>query len=312
MIRNALHIVFLMGLLGLSAASTAQQDPKFNQYMFNPLGINPAYAGSREVLSAVSLFRNQWVGFEGAPITQTFAIHGPLIKRKMGLGFQVTNDILGPRNTINAEVDYAYRFPFLRGKLAFGLSAGLYYYAFDWNKIDYKDQGDFIPQTSVDRAFAPDFDFGTYWNNSKLYMGFELAHLTRSSILTDTGSINNPSVYRQFRHISATAGRAFVLNDALTLKPSLMYKQAGLYRGMLDVNFSVLIKQKFWAGVTARTDYGLGLIFEYVFNQKIRVGYSFDYPFNDFQVQTQGTSHELFLGIDFGAGKSSSISPRYF
>lgn len=315
---KTLHIAFLLlAFTLLGTTSKAQQDPKFNQYMFNPMGINPAYAGSREVLSAVSLFRNQWVGFEGAPITQTFAIHGPLIRRKMGLGFQITNDIIGPRNTINAEVDYAYRFPMFRGIMSFGLSGGVYYHTFNWDKIDYKDQGDYVPLYGLRQAWSPDVDFGAYWNNRKMYFGIELAHLTQPKLtITDSSaaSINggNPNVYKQFRHISFTAGRAFVLSKSLTLKPSMLYKQAGLYRGTFDVNVSLLINNKLWMGVTAKSDFGAALIFEYIFNRKIRVGYSFDYPLNQLNLQTRGTSHELFLGYDFGMSRTSSVSPRYF
>ncbi len=314
-----LHIALFITLLScIYQESQGQQDPKFNQYMFNPLGINPAYAGSREVLSTVLLVRNQWVGFDGAPMTQTAAIHGPLVRRKMGLGFQITNDIIGPRNTINAEVDYAYRFPMFRGKMSLGLGAGVYYHVFHWDRIDYKDQGDIVPTYGVRNAWSPDVDFGAYWNNNKMYFGMELAHLTSPTISildTNVGSgINggDPAVYNQFRHFSATAGRAFVLNQKITLKPSVMYKQAGLYRGMLDANFSVLIDQKLWLGLTARTDYGAVLIFEYIFNRKIRVGYSFDYPLNSLKLQQQGTSHELFFGYDFGISRSSTVSPRYF
>jgi len=67
--------VVLIGLLGLSFQTLfAQQDPQFTQYMFNTLGVNAAYAGSRGHLSATGLLRSQWVGLDGAPRTQTFSI----------------------------------------------------------------------------------------------------------------------------------------------------------------------------------------------------------------------------------------------
>lgn len=309
--KRLLHIFLLNAALLVTLVTHAQQDAKFNQYMFNPLGINPAYAGSREVLSTVLLWRNQWVGFEGAPVTETFAIHGPLVRRKMGLGFQVTNDNIGPRNIISAEVDYAYRFPFLKGKLSFGLGAGVNYYSFDWNKIDYKDQGDVVPAYGVRQAITPDADFGIWYNTNKLYAGLELAHLTQSRInITDT-TVNSANAYRQFRHYSFTMGRAFMINRTYTLKPSILYKQAGLYMGMLDLNLSVLINNKLWLGVTARPKYGAVAIFEYVFNRKYRLGYSFDYPLNDLRY-SHGSSHEIFLGIDFGIPRSNTVSPRYF
>ncbi|HRN42181.1 MAG TPA: type IX secretion system membrane protein PorP/SprF, partial [Vicingus sp.] len=64
----------------------AQQDPQYSLYMFNPLGVNPGYAGSREALSGVLVHRSQWVGLEGAPVTQAFSVNSPLKIRSMGVG----------------------------------------------------------------------------------------------------------------------------------------------------------------------------------------------------------------------------------
>lgn len=312
LIRNILTLCILS--LMISEAAYGQQDAKFNQYMFNPLGINPAYAGSKEALSVVGLFRNQWVGFEGAPTTQTFAIHGPFKRKKMGLGFQITNDNIGPRNNITAEIDYAYRIPFAGGKLGFGLGLGFQYMTFDWNKISYKDQGDVIPTYGVEQVFVPDADFGIFFNTNKFYAGLELAHLTEPRInVSDSlvGGVNGGNAYRQFRHYSLTIGRAFVLSDKLTLKPSVLYKQAGLYAGMFDLNVSLLIDEKLWVGLTGRPNYGGVVILEYILNKKMRIGYSFDYPLNEFKI-SQGSSHELFLGLEFGIPRSRTVSPRYF
>lgn len=303
----ALTIVLMISCF----AGFSQQDPKFNQYMFNPLGINPAYAGSREAVSAVSLFRNQWVGFDGAPITQAFAIHAPLSSKKMGLGFQVQNDIIGARNTINMEVDYAYRFPLLKGKMSLGLGAGFNYYTFDWTKITFKDEVDLTPYYNINQTLSPDVDFGAFYNTRKLYLGIEFAHLLTPRAQFSDSLLMMGLAYKQFRHFSFTAGRAFVLNKHLTLKPSVLYKQSGLYRGALDVNASVLIDEKLWVGATAKVGFGAALIFEYVFAKKYRIGYSFDYPFNNLRY-SYGSSHELFLGIDLDLARSTSISPRYF
>ena len=112
-------------MLVLPSIAIAQQDPQFNQYFFNPLGINPAYAGSRGMLSAVAVHRNQWIGFEGAPNTQSFAIHAPTRNKKMGFGFQAINDEIGPKNTVAISGDYAYSIRIARGRLAFGLRASI-------------------------------------------------------------------------------------------------------------------------------------------------------------------------------------------
>ena len=70
----------------------------YTHYAFNTLAINPGYAGSREALTLTALHRSQWVGFEGAPITQTLTLHAPLLDNKLGLGLSILNDNIGPTN----------------------------------------------------------------------------------------------------------------------------------------------------------------------------------------------------------------------
>src|SRR4029078_9381943 len=84
-----LYLTMLFGFLFVAAH--AQYEPMFTQYMFNETFINPAYAGSHENISASVLDRNQWVGIDGAPKTQTFNIHGATGNRKIGLGLSILN-----------------------------------------------------------------------------------------------------------------------------------------------------------------------------------------------------------------------------
>ena len=88
--ENVRKRVFLASLIVLFATQVrAQFEPQFTQYMFNEMFINPAYAGSREHIALTALYRNQWVGIEGAPKTQTFSVHAPLRNEKIGLGFSI-------------------------------------------------------------------------------------------------------------------------------------------------------------------------------------------------------------------------------
>jgi type IX secretion system PorP/SprF family membrane protein len=120
----------LFGSLILLALVTgplrAQQDPMYSQYMFNTLAFNPAYAGSADVFTAMLLGRQQWVGFKGAPSTQTLAIHSPLPGRKLAIGGELMHDVAGPAKQTSAFIDVAYR---IRtggdSRLSFGLKGGV-------------------------------------------------------------------------------------------------------------------------------------------------------------------------------------------
>src|SRR5688572_13731462 len=84
-------------LLGIVIASLgyAQQRPIQSLYMFDPLLVNPAYAGTHVQLSGTAIYRNQWVNFDGAPKTFTGSVHSGFRKARIGLGVLFTSDQIG-------------------------------------------------------------------------------------------------------------------------------------------------------------------------------------------------------------------------
>ena len=91
------HFWLVLSITLISSFSIkAQSDALYSQYMFNQFTINPAYAGSRDALSAVLLYRTQWVGLEGAPNTVNLSAHSPFQAKNMALGVNVVLDEIGP------------------------------------------------------------------------------------------------------------------------------------------------------------------------------------------------------------------------
>ncbi|MFN6083707.1 MAG: type IX secretion system membrane protein PorP/SprF, partial [Fluviicola sp.] len=90
------YLLLFICFCGLETIN-AQQDEQMSLYMQNPLYFNPAYAGSRQSVSLVSLARFQWLKFDGAPQTQWVSIHTPLPRGGLGIGAQCVNDKVGSR-----------------------------------------------------------------------------------------------------------------------------------------------------------------------------------------------------------------------
>ena len=151
----------------------AQQAPQFSFYMFNPLGLNPAYAGSKDVLSATVSNRTQWSSFDGAPITQMLSIHSPLKVRNVGLGLSVINDKIGSAKTtwINGDFSYSLKLDDKKNKLAFGLKAGVDIYSEDFSGRNVHDESDEVYFTSVQGKVLPNFGLGLYYSGDKHYLG---------------------------------------------------------------------------------------------------------------------------------------------
>lgn len=303
-------IIILLFIVVSCQAIFAQQDPQYSLYMFNPLGVNPGYAGSREVLSAVLVHRSQWVGLDGAPETQVLAVNSPLKNKNMGLGLQIVNDKIGPRTTQHLSASYAYRLKLGTGKLAFGLRAGLVNYNYNWNEIEYKDTEDAIPTTSAESFMKPNFDFGIYYNTRTFYIGAAVDHLNEAqyNLLSTQDSVVSEA--KQNANFTGTIGKAFILNDNLVLKTSLLMRAANA-SGNIDVNGSLLIKNKILFGLTLRSSKVLVLMTELNITKNLRLGAGYDFDATDVAKSTSG-SFEIFLGYDIGIFNSKMVSPRYF
>src|SRR5687767_3864724 len=116
-------VIFIMLSLLLPRLSVlAQQDALYNEYMFNHFVINPAYSGVKDALSVTAFHRSQWVGFSGAPQTESLSAYSPFGRSgKAGAGLQVLNDRIGSFNTTGAFGSCSYKIRVGGGKLSFGL-----------------------------------------------------------------------------------------------------------------------------------------------------------------------------------------------
>src|SRR5690606_20033919 len=150
----------------------AQQEPQYTQYMYNTLTVNPGYTGSVGYLDAVLQHRSQWVGIDGAPVTQAFSVHSPVYNKRMGLGLSVVNDRLGPSNEFYADGNFSYTIPVnYNANIAFGLKAGVRVLNIDWSKGRYYQEGDPLLNTNINNKFSPAIGAGVYYYTDSWYAG---------------------------------------------------------------------------------------------------------------------------------------------
>lgn len=282
----------------------AQDDPQFSQNMYNRLPVNPGYAGSTGSMCATSLIRNQWVGFEGAPISQNFAFDALVEPLHGGLGFALTHDQLGFTNSLNFKVAYAYRMRLSNsGRLAFGLSGGFMQRSLDLTQT-INSSDDPLPLGSY-HAIAPDFDFGVYYNTSDFYMGASVTHINAAklSYVADNGDAYEPHINR---HYYFMGGYNYALNRIFTLKPSFFFKTDGTSQ-QTDINLTVLYNNSLWLGVSYRTSDAVILMAGINVTNELKVGYSYDITTSLINTASSG-SHELMLRYCF---KIKNNRPAY-
>lgn len=296
-------------LAGLSQAH-AQQDPMYSMYMFNPMAINPAYAGSLDQMQATGLFRRQWLNFPGAPQTTTFSFHAPQKNENLGWGMSVINDRMGAMQTNAFMAAYAYHLRFKSSRLAFGLQAGLRNFSARLSELKLD------PDALYDASFASNvsswnlnFGTGVFWYSKNAYVGFSIPHL-RNHILAEDPQ--NTTIQSRLRtHFNLTGGYVFHLNPTLALKPSLMIKQVAGAPVQVDVNANIYWLDLLGFGISYRSGAAFVAMAEVQIHQNLRLGYAYDQTVNGLSGSVGG-SHELMLRADFGFNKNKTISPRYF
>lgn len=298
-------IIFLL----ISFSAFAQQDPLFSQYMFNKLVLNPAYAGSREVLTIDLLDRYQWVGIDGAPRTFTVGAHMATRNNRVGLGLYAYRDALGPTINQGFMATYAYRLLLGSGSLSFGIQAGFKYFDFDWTKMNVENPDySFNPQDI--QRFTPDANFGVYYQSNRFFAGLSSKQLFQNEY--GVASVGDKTTYTKLlRHFYGMAGAAIPVDDKIVFRPSVMAKFVKNAPLQVDLNASLLFGDIFWIGTSYRTEKAIVFLTEFRISEKFRVGYSYDVYLNELQPHNKG-SHEIRLGIDLNLYHSRMMTPRYF
>jgi hypothetical protein len=81
---------FTLLLLLLAVPMLGQQAAQYSLYRLNKYAFNPAYAGLDNSLSMTGVYRTQWVSLPGAPVSQHFNAHMPLVHHwRRGIGISV-------------------------------------------------------------------------------------------------------------------------------------------------------------------------------------------------------------------------------
>jgi len=303
------HLFILLGIsMFFVQGLHAQQDPMFSQYMFNTMSVNPAYAGTNDVLTATGIHRSQWVGIDGAPHTQTITAHSPLPLKRLGLGVSLLNDNIGPINYKSAYVDLAYHLPLNRElTLSFGLKGGINHLSGNLTRLFLQETTDQSFTQDIDSKLQPNFGAGFYLHSERFYAGVSAPKLLENDFSKDISLTR----LTQKRHYFFIAGAVFDVNSQLKFKPTTQLRYIDGAPLGIDLSANFLLMDRFWTGALVRVNDAVGLVFQYQINDQLRAGYAYDHTLTDLMSYNSG-SHEVMISYDFRFNKSKILSPRYF
>lgn len=304
-------IIIVIGLLMLKSGFS-QDLPQWSQYIGNQGLLNPAYNGTRDVLSGLLVHRSQWVGFEGAPMTDGLNVHGPIEDTPMGVGLVFQNDHIGFSNTFDFFVAGSYKLDMpKRGTfLSLGLQAGLQSFVYDGTKAILESQGD-INFAGKYSKLGLNFGLGAYYYGEKYFIGFSVPKLLYNNFdVNKEGYKSTFDIYNT--HFFLYGGYLYKIIDT-QMKTTLLLKNVVGAPTQFDVSITALLANQFWIGLGYRSLNDVILLTEYIINRQFTLRYSFDYPFSNINHFTSVGTHEIGLVYDFSLNKRAGMrSIRYF
>ncbi len=306
-------LLLALSVIGLFCnESYAQQDAQYTQYMYNTLSINPAYAGSRDVLSIVGLYRTQWVGLDGAPQTGTLSLHSPVGER-VGLGLNITRDEIFISEETYIDGDFSYSFNVSEtGQLALGLKAGAHLLNIDSALANTGEfnPGDADAQFNVDNKFSPQFGIGAYYYTDKFYLGLSAPNILETEHFDESLNSNSSTAKERVNYYLMT-GYTFPLGSDLKFKPAGLVKAVDGAPLQVDLSANMLVKEKLTLGLAYRWSAALSAMVGFQISDQLMLGFAYDRETTELQQYNDG-SFEFFLRYELFKRNERLISPRFF
>ncbi|WP_019987469.1 PorP/SprF family type IX secretion system membrane protein [Rudanella lutea] len=282
------RIAFLLVLgCALVVPAKAQKEVLYYQYQFNPMAINPAYAGNRETMHLTAMFRRkmfnlaQGQGFRGggaSPVTQSLAIDGAVADAKIGLGLQALNDRMSTFSTTGIYASAAYWMNLPNdASLSVGATGG----------VSFLPVGDLL--TVVNKAF-PSVGFGVYYQSDTFFGGVSMPEFIAKEY-----QLAGRTLFRSARPLFVQLGTKLQPVEDLLLYPSVLVTQAQGRPLGTDFNAKAWYREKVGVGLSYRRN-SLGftplsylqISGEYQLTNPIRLGITYntqtpEAPVNTFQ-----------------------------
>jgi len=318
---NRLLTIFMLAAFGLISNYTiAQQDAQYTQYMYNTISVNPAYAGSRGVMSIMGLHRSQWVGLDGAPRTQTLTLNTPIgDNNRVGLGLSIVNDEIGPTDETYFDIDFSYTIPTSdTGKLSFGIKAGGHLLNVDFEKLSQFETGDPVfSGGNIDNKFSPNVGAGIYYHTDKFYLGLSAPNLLETDHFDEEAAIdsngNSSFIAEERINYYLIAGHVFDLSDTVKFKPAVLSKLVFGAPLQVDISANFLLYDKLTFGVGYRWSAAFSAMAGFQVSDSLMIGFAYDKESTELgRTQFNDGSYEVMLRFELFRKYNRMLTPRFF
>jgi type IX secretion system PorP/SprF family membrane protein len=268
-----------------------QQQALFTNYFLNDYYFNPASAGSKDVTIASFSYKNQWVGFDGAPKTIMGNISGSIKNEgKHGYGATIVSDKIGLTSNLSLLLTYAYHIK-INDKLKLGLGVQSGYLQnnvklYDTRLADIDDDvfsGNILTENGID------FNTGFNLYSDKYYIMAAVNHLFIDKLSIATYN------QRLEKNYNVIGGYKFSFEKKkIELEPSLMVQYVKAAPTNLTAAIKTTYSKTYWLGLSYNSSKSIGIGLGYVLKERLNLGYAYNLSLSELNTYHSG-SHEISI-----------------
>jgi len=318
-----------------------QQYVQYTQFMFNKIALNPAYAGSKEGPTFSTLYRTQWVHLNGAPVSQSFSVHAPILKDRVGIGLSVHHDKIGPSSSWFYNLQYAYRISLQKGHLSIGLQGLLRSYRVNWEAVNTIHAADPTYGGGSSVKFLPNVGVGVYYYTENLYTGFSMPRLLKGDLSFQEQILISSDYSLEDRKALWMLGGIIPIRKQLKIKADGLIKYIPNAPLDIDLHAGIVFLDLFNVGLTYRfggitrvtksvvtapdggstpvpitktsNSFGesLDFVLQILCSDNLKLGLAYDYNLSQVRDFNSGT-YELMIEYTVGKKPINMSNPRFF
>ncbi len=307
-------------ILSLWAGSLfAQQEPMYGQYLFNNTVINPAQAGANGINQWGILARNQWLGIDGAPRTETAFVNLRL-PHQLGLSAGIYQDRLGPETNLQFQTDLAYHARLSNYRyMSAGIRVIVNHTRLNLTGIPNVEPGDPYFQEDVSSGVLLNAGAGLLIYSEYSFWGISIPKAFKNQIQIGENQ-GLDFTQRGARHVFIYGGVNLELSREMLLTPSFLIKYSDNAPLQLDMNAMFNYNEVLDFGPLLRSNLidindwfdAVGFALGIRLSERWYLGYMYEYPLTDLVLATRQT-HEISLRFIWDTKQQRRIrSPRYF
>lgn len=282
----------IIAVLWCSGSILAQNTQRFSQLQFAQGILNPAAINFDAAIMADLIMRDQWMGFDGAPVTYGFNGQYEL-DQNMAFGLSAFHDRIGIQQNTSVMAQYAYRIQLNnRQVIAVGMQAGIDNKVADLASVYTIQAGDPTFSQSYAKTYF-NAGLGVMYRSPSYYVGISVPQFFQNNFRGFESGLVPPRW-----HYYLTAGAFWGDRERYVFNPIIQIKATRNAPIQGDIILRNTFQNKISFSVGYRSENSIIAGFDFTIRNVVRLGYAANYDIGKLS-KWGGLSNEIYLGFGF-------------